>query len=147
MVAFGAKTPFQTRDLFQYSQQLQAVGVNAEKVQEYLQGIGDAASRAGNFDKMDRAVTAVVQMLGKGKISAEEMRQQLSEAVPGAMDFMARSQGITQADLDKRLQAGTLNAPAAVELMILQMKRARVKCCGKEFSASLPELRFTSGGL
>jgi tape measure domain-containing protein len=123
MVAFGGKTPFETRDLLQYSQQLQSVGVDAAKIQEYLSGIGDAASRAGNFDKMQNAVAAVVQMLGKGKISAEEMRQQLSEAVPGAMGYMARSQGITEAELDKRMTAGTLNAKAAVELMILQMKK------------------------
>jgi tape measure domain-containing protein len=125
MADFGQKSPFQTTELLQYSQQLLAVGVTSQKIKGYLTGIGDAAFSSGNFDKVQNAVVAITQMLGKGKISAEEMRQQLSEAIPGAMGFMARGLGVEIKELDKLMQQGRLIAGPAVELMIRQMEKER----------------------
>ena len=85
LVDLGAKTQFDTKGSLLYGQQLLAVGMRADEVTKSLRALGDAAASTGNFDKFDKALMAVTQMLSKGKVSAEEMRQQLSEAIPGGL--------------------------------------------------------------
>ncbi|MEO0824939.1 MAG: tape measure protein, partial [Cyanobacteria bacterium J06642_9] len=52
--------------------------------------------------------TAISQMASKGKVSAEELRQQLSEALPGAFQVAARAMGVTTQELDRMLDRGEL---------------------------------------
>ena len=56
------------------------------------------------------ALNAVQQMVSKGKVSAEELRGQLGERLPGAFQAAASALGVTTAELDKMLQAGTVTA-------------------------------------
>lgn len=51
---------------------------------------------------------AISQMMSKGKISAEELRRQLGERMPIAMEAMARAAGVPIEGLDKLLQKGAL---------------------------------------
>ena len=122
MFKFGADTPFQTRDLLLYSQQLQAVGIDASNVKSVLTDLGDAMAKAGTFQRMDKAMLAVTQMLSKGKITGEELNQQLSEALPGARGYMARGLGVTQPELNKLLEEGRVSAEAGLKLMFMQMR-------------------------
>ncbi len=138
MAKFGAETPFRTDELLTYAQQMMAVGVEAGKVKEMITGIGDAAASSGKFDKMRQAVLAISQMLSKGKVSAEEMNQQLAEAIPGAKGFMARGMGITEQQLTKDMEAGRINPQAAIELMTLQMS--------KERGGAMEKMRHTIAG-
>lgn len=125
LVEFGAKTPFKVQDLIPYSQGLQAVGVDAKEVKTILTGLGEAASASGNFEGMSNAVRAVQQMLSKGKITAEELRGQLAEAIPGAQGYLARGLGISEAKLAEAMEKGSLDAVASIKLMIDQMTRER----------------------
>ena len=45
-------------------------------------------------------------MVSKGKITTEELRRQLGERLPGAMDIMAKSMGVTTSELDKMMKKG-----------------------------------------
>lgn len=56
----------------------------------------------------NRVFLALNQMVSKGKISAEELRQQLGEALPGALDALRDSLGVTNEQLQKMLQNGEL---------------------------------------
>lgn len=74
------------------------------------------------FESMSRAVTAfglsaddsngvflaLSQMMSKGKISSEELRLQMGERLPIAMQAMAKAAGTTVAGLDDLLKAGKL---------------------------------------
>lgn len=51
---------------------------------------------------------AIQQMMSKGKISSEELRRQLGERVPFAMEAMARAAGVPIQQLDKMLKNGEL---------------------------------------
>ena len=53
---------------------------------------------------------ALSQMMGKGKVSAEELRGQLAERLPGGIKMAADALGITQAKLDELLQKGMIPA-------------------------------------
>lgn len=58
----------------------------------------------------ENALMAVTQMVSKGVVSMEEMRQQLGERLPGAFQVTAKELGITTADLNDLISSGTLTA-------------------------------------
>lgn len=74
------------------------------------------------FESMSRAVTAfgmsaddsngvflaLSQMMSKGKISSEELRLQMGERLPIALQAMAKAAGVSVAGLDKLLKQGKL---------------------------------------
>src|SRR4030095_14480758 len=57
-------------------------------------------------EQTGRAMTAFQQIISKGKVSQEELRQQLGEALPGAMQIAARAFGVTTAELDRMITRG-----------------------------------------
>lgn len=61
-------------------------------------------------DQVRGAITALSQMISKGKVSAEELRQQLGERLPGAFQVAAKAMGVTTMELDKMLSQGKLLA-------------------------------------
>ena len=67
-----------------------------------------AAVRAtgGSLQDVDSALTATAQVFSKGKVSAEELRQQIGERLPGAFTLFAESMNKTPAELDKALEKG-----------------------------------------
>lgn len=56
------------------------------------------------------SLLAIQQMISKGKVSAEELRGQFGERVPGAFEMAARAIGVTTAELDKMLEQGQVTA-------------------------------------
>ena len=70
-------------------------------------------------------------MIGKGKISAEELRGQLGEAMPSAMGIMAKSLGVTTQQLDKMMASGQLMA----EDVLPQFAQEAEKAFGKNAQA------------
>lgn len=65
-------------------------------------------------EKMKRASTAIQQMIGKGKIMAEELKGQLAEALPDAVQVFAKAandgMGVPVAQLFKMMESGELLA-------------------------------------
>jgi len=60
----------------------------------------------GSLEDMKAAMRATSQVFSKGKVSAEELRQQLGERLPGAFTLFAESMNKTPAELDKALEQG-----------------------------------------
>lgn len=88
-----------------------------------LQALTDSVAKfGGNSESLKRASVAIQQMMGKGVVSMEELRQQLGEAVPTAMRDMADGMGVSMARLADMVKKGTLEAGPAIEKMLLQMK-------------------------
>lgn len=59
-----------------------------------------------NKQSLAGALLAIEQMISKGKISMQELRQQLGNALPGAMQIAAKSMGVTTKQLEKMLSKG-----------------------------------------
>jgi len=77
---------------------------DAEKVfQAIAAGI---RGTGGNLEDMKAAMRATSQVFSKGKVSAEELRQQLGERLPGAFTLFADSMNKTPKELDKALEQG-----------------------------------------
>ena len=77
---------------------------DAEKVFESI--ASGIRGTGGSLEDMKAAMTATAQVFSKGKVSAEELRQQLGERLPGAFTIFAESMGKTPAELDKALEGG-----------------------------------------
>jgi tape measure domain-containing protein len=57
-------------------------------------------------DTTSRAFQALQQMVSKGKVSMEELRGQLGEALPGAMGIAAKAYGVNTQELGKMVEKG-----------------------------------------
>jgi tape measure domain-containing protein len=60
----------------------------------------------GTLQDLDGALLATAQVFSKGKVSAEELRGQIGERLPGAFTLFAKSIGVTTPELDKMLKDG-----------------------------------------
>lgn len=91
--------------------QLSAAGRGTSLEGDAIDSLAESFQQASsiyqlNTEQQSRAYTALEQIISKGKLSAEEIRGQLSEALPGSFQIAARAMGVTTAELDRMLQAG-----------------------------------------
>lgn len=57
-------------------------------------------------DRTNDMMNAVVQMMSKGKVAAEELRRQLGNTLPGAFNMMAAALGVSTAKLEDMMKNG-----------------------------------------
>lgn len=75
---------------------------------------------AADLDGIFRALT---QSISKGKVQAEELRGQLGDRFPGALQIMAQALGVSTQELDKMLEAGALTTDTLVRMAAEVSKR------------------------
>lgn len=86
-------------------------GVEGQQTRAIFEAVANAMSVAGkSADETHNALLALSQMASKGVIQMEELRGQLGEALPGALNAAAAGFGITTAQLIKLTESGTLTA-------------------------------------
>ncbi|MCG8007976.1 MAG: tape measure protein [Candidatus Thiodiazotropha lotti] len=85
--------------------------LEGEASREIFEAISLAMGKLGKSSAdTEGALLAIQQMISKGKVSAEELRGQLGERLPGAFQAAARAMGVTTAELDKMLKNGDVVA-------------------------------------
>lgn len=84
--------------------------------------VNSVAQFGGDSEILKRAAIAIQQMSGKGVVSMEELRQQLGEAVPTAMQSMADTMGVGMAKLVKDISLGAVEAKSALDMLFLGME-------------------------
>lgn len=95
-------------------------------------GIGASQSQ------IQSALTALEQMLSKGKVSAQELRLQMGNALPGAFEIAARAMGVTTQKLDEMMSKGELAATVFVPKFTAQLKKE----LGEGFTENIKSLDF-----
>lgn len=90
-----------------------AAATQANMPMDEQKKIFEALSRASSAfgltaDENKGVMLALSQMMGKGKISSEELRKQMGEKLPIAMQAMAKAAGTSMAGLEKMLKQGKL---------------------------------------
>lgn len=105
--------PFSFRELTNTFVKLKVSGIDPMNgsLQALIDGI---AAFGGNDEAFHRITLGITQMAGKGVIQMEELRQQLGESMPSAMKLMARSMGVSIAELTKMIATGRVEAQAAL---------------------------------
>ncbi len=83
--------------------------LQGEGVRHVFQSVASATAQLGiSAEDSKGAFLALGQMISKGKVSAEELRGQLGERLPGAFNIAADAMGVTTMELDKMLQNGEI---------------------------------------
>ena len=94
----------------QFVSAAKASGMEVSKAEKIFNNMSVAIAGSGaSSEQASRAMTALTQMIGKGKISAEEMRGQLGEALPQAMGWLAKSLNMTVGEVGKLIDSGKLS--------------------------------------
>ena len=146
-----------TRQYTRFAASAKASGVGAEDIEKSFRGL-IAANKAlgGSQEQANGIMLAATQVFGKGKVSAEELRGQIGERLPGAVALFAKSMGLTTAELDKRLEEGTVSVAdfvnfAANELGNFEKDALKISQgpeeAGARLKKSLDDLQIAVGTL
>lgn len=80
---FAARTPFSTDEVLSLSKYMQAVGVAMGQTQSVLEVITDTAAATGaTNEQLQRITFALGQMITKGRVANEEIRQLANANIP-----------------------------------------------------------------
>jgi len=111
--------------------------LEGEGIRRVFSAISEAAVVLNmSNDDLAGSLNAIQQMISKGTVSAEELRQQLGERLYGAFQIAARSVNVATKDLDKALQRGLLNSEEFLIAFAAQIR--------KEFGGSVDEASQTA---
>jgi tape measure domain-containing protein len=133
---------FNTVDVVTFTQKMVASGLTVKQTEAFLQSFGRIALTVGaDVSKIPFALEALVQMVGKGTVSMEELRQQLGDALPGAMTIVAKSLGVTQAELFKLVKAGKISGKDLV-LALTKIGNSKVYLDGASKGAETLGAKF-----
>lgn len=101
--------PFSMQTLTDAFVKLKSVGI--DPTQGAMEALANGMAMFGGTDEQfHRATIAIQQMMGKGVISMEELRQQLGEAFPIAIKVMAKAAGMSIRDFVKEVSLGKIEA-------------------------------------
>lgn len=85
--------------------------VEGDATQKVFEAVTIAMAKAGKSSaETVNALGALGQMAGKGTVQMEELRGQLGEALPGALNAAAKGLGITTKELTDLVSAGQITA-------------------------------------
>ncbi len=113
-------------------------GFNGNQIQGMFSGLLTAGRGIGaSQQQIGSALVALEQMLSKGKVSAEELRKQLGNALPGAVEIAQRAMGVTGAEFEEMMKKG-ISAAEFVPKFIAQAQKE----LGKGFNENIKSLDF-----
>lgn len=96
----------------------------AGKAQDIFRGVSSYGLALGLDDeKMKGALVAITQMMDKGQVYSEELRQQLAERMPGAIQILAKSMGVTTEQLYQMLKDGKVISAEVLPKMAAEMEK------------------------
>lgn len=85
--------------------------VEGEPTRQVFEAVATAMGKAGKSSaETSNALQALAQMASKGVVQSEELRGQLGEALPGALQAAAKGMGLTTEELMKLVEEGKITA-------------------------------------
>ncbi|NLG18840.1 MAG: tape measure protein [Fibrobacter sp.] len=86
-------------------------GISVEDTREIFKNFNETSISLKLSNEKTRLVfMALEQMASKGKVSMEELRRQLGDALPGALEIAAKSMGMTTSEFNKAVSNGEIMA-------------------------------------
>lgn len=89
--------------------------LQGERTRKIFTAVAEAArvNKSSN-EELQGVFTALTQIVSKGAVQMEELRQQLGDRLPGAIQLMASALGVGTAELIKMMEQGEVTAEALV---------------------------------
>jgi tape measure domain-containing protein len=108
---FGLSMPESLEQFAKLSASMKSTNLGSEFAQNLFDNASMGVSVLGlNSEKTNSVFRSLVGMASKGTISLEEMKQELSEAMPNAMSIAAKSMNMTESVFMKFVETGNLTA-------------------------------------
>ncbi|MDR9412562.1 MAG: tape measure protein, partial [Haloferacaceae archaeon] len=105
----GLFFPTVAKQMAQFSAAARGTSIDSRELRTIFTGISEASRAMGlTAPEAEGAMKALQQMMSKGKVSAEELRQQLGERMPGSIQIMAASLDVGTQELFKMMEQGKL---------------------------------------
>lgn len=99
------------RSFLSLSAATKGTAVEGDATRRVFEAVTIAMARAGKGSaETSNALQALAQMAGKGQVQMEELRGQLGEALPGALNAAAKGLGITTKELTDLVEQGQITA-------------------------------------
>jgi tape measure domain-containing protein len=123
LVDMAAKAPFSLDKITDSFTKLKATGT--DPMNGSLKAIMDGVAHFGKGgEELERTVLGISQASGKGVIQMEELRQQIGETMPQAMQLMAASMGVSMSKLVADISKGRMAAGPALEALYAELDRS-----------------------
>lgn len=120
LIDISSRSPFAIESVIDSFTKLKAGGI--ENTTHSLEALINTMSKMGSTsEQLKRGSIAIQQMMGKGVISMEELRQQLGEAVPNIMPIMSQALNLPIKDMVRLIATGTVEAGKALDSMFAEM--------------------------
>lgn len=130
----GLGTDFQSsaQAFLKLSASARGTALEGQQAREIFEALSISSRNLGlSIPQTENAFRALEQVISKGVVQQEELRGQLSEALPGAVQIAARAFGLTTAELNKFISTGQLTADVFIPKFAAQLK--------KEFGGEIPD--------
>lgn len=113
-----------------------ASGMQETDIRSLFSSVVEAGAVVGmTQEQQSRSLLALSQMMSKGTVQSEELRQQLGESLPGAYAVAAKAMGVTTQQLSKMLEQGQVVAKDFLPKFAVALR--------KEFAGSLDDAANT----
>lgn len=98
-----------TNNFAQFKASADFCNVSLENQQKIYTSLAKASAYYHmSADRTKDMLIAITQMMSKGKVTAEELRRQLGNALPAAFGIMSKAVGVSQAELEHMMKTGQL---------------------------------------
>lgn len=113
-----------TKNYTRLQASVRGAGMGVNDTQTVFKGLSAAiVATGGGTEQLNAAMLAASQVFSKGKVSAEELRGQIGERLPGAFTIFAQAVNMTPQQLDKALQDGKVTTEQFVKFSEELFKR------------------------
>lgn len=114
------QAPFSLQALSDTFVKLKSTGIDptAGSFKALIDGV---AAFGGTEETLKRATVAISQIAGKGVVQAEELRQQLGEAIPRATELLARGLGVSYSQLVADIATGRVAATESLRALQIEL--------------------------
>jgi tape measure domain-containing protein len=120
------------RPYMQLAAAARGTNLEGEKTRAIFTAVTEAATVMGlGGSQVERVLYALQQMMAKGTVSMEELRQQLGDQLPGAFQIAARAMGMSTQQLAKMVEEGKIYSDDFLPKFAAQMR--------KEFGGSVKD--------
>ena len=137
-----------THEYAQFTAAADGCGMSLENQRVLYEALVRAAATFHmSEDKTRDMMVAVTQMMSKGKITAEELRRQLGNHLPGAFNLMAKAAGVSTGQLEKMMKDGDAIATELLPKFAVELNKLTKDAHFESLQMSLNQFKNAWYGL
>lgn len=133
------------RQFSQVQAAAKGTSLEGERINKVFESIAFAGTKLGlNNEELEGSFRAIQQMVSKGTIQMEELKGQLGDRLPGAVQVMAQALGVSTLKLNDMIKKGEVGASALTKFADALLKRYNIDTSAKIDTIAAAEGRLAT---